>query len=759
MFRLKEFVGRLLLYFDLQYNFIDPKYLRDNLKVPLEMTPRDYWALVLFWRGIYPDKKFEMSLKEFGFRYNFIQRLGFRFLRITLNFFEKVSSVRQFEDEDFHSNATSSLDFTQLIALLDAKNETNLRVTFNPKAEENFIIVIPVFNAATFVKKCLNSVLETTLSCEILIVDDCSTDLQTLDLLESLKSNSRIRIVKNNDNLGFVKSANIGFSQSRGKHVLLLNSDTVVFGNWLSRISNHFTSNPSAWTVTPLSNAATIFSVPFSSETSLSVDASYALDNFLSRKFVNNTKIVYAPTCHGFCVAIHKDALKNIGGFNESIFGKGYGEENDFSMKVAEAGYRNVIATDTLVHHFGSKSFGDEKSELSRANMQALIKLHPNYLKSVRLFLEERNFELIRSLALIYLARSKILSSKLVITHDLGGGVERSVQIENNKFDGILIIASPRTSNSITLEFNYLSNKEVLHISGIQSVNLILAIFDLVQPKDTQIDHVLGFPTEAIENFNLADRNYTVRLHDYFYLCPRIHLSGTTNRDCNLPSINTCTSCLSRDFDKDVDIEVWRMRHISLLIQSQAIFASSKDVVNRYTKVNKNLEISVSPVELPIELLPNRVAPDDGRITLCVLGHLNLNKGARNVEQLAEYLEQINSSMRIVHLGNIIGRMIKKSQNFESLGAYNDIIQLNQLLKVVKPDLFWFPSEVPETYSYTLSEALAFELPISYFETGAIGERLQNYKWKIPLQIGAESKEIFTLVSKELAKFGKMNEI
>ena len=759
MFRLKEFVGRLLLYFDLRYNFIDPKYLRDNLKVPLEMTPRDYWALVLFWRGIYPDKKFEMSLKEFGFRYNFIQRLGFRFLRITLNFFEKVSSVRQFEDEDFHSNATSSLDFTQLMALLDAKNETNLRVTFNPKAEENFIIVIPVFNAATFVKKCLNSVLETTLSCEILIVDDCSTDLQTLDLLESLKSNSRIRIVKNNDNLGFVKSANIGFSQSRGKHVLLLNSDTVVFGNWLSRISNHFTSNPSAWTVTPLSNAATIFSVPFSSETSLSVDASYALDNFLSRKFVNNTKIVYAPTCHGFCVAIHKDALKNIGGFNESIFGKGYGEENDFSMKVAEAGYRNVIATDTLVHHFGSKSFGDEKSELSRANMQALIKLHPNYLKSVRLFLEERNFELIRSLALIYLARSKILSSKLVITHDLGGGVERSVQIENNKFDGILIIASPRTSNSITLEFNYLSNKEVLHISGIQSVNLILAIFDLVQPKDTQIDHVLGFPTEAIENFNLADRNYTVRLHDYFYLCPRIHLSGTTNRDCNLPSINTCTSCLSRDFDKDVDIEVWRMRHISLLIQSQAIFASSKDVVNRYTKVNKNLEISVSPVELPIELLPNRVAPDHGRITLCVLGHLNLNKGARNVEQLAEYLEQINSSMRIVHLGNIIGRMIKKSQNFESLGAYNDIIQLNQLLKVVKPDLFWFPSEVPETYSYTLSEALAFELPISYFETGAIGERLQNYKWKIPLQIGAESKEIFTLVSKELTKFGKMNEI
>jgi glycosyltransferase involved in cell wall biosynthesis len=140
-----------------------------------------------------------------------------------------------------------------------------------------------------------------------------------------------------------------------------------------------------------------------------------------------------------------------------------------------------------------------------------------------------------------------------------------------------------------------------------------------------------------------------------------------------------------------------------------------------------------------------------------VLGHLNLNKGARNVEKLADFLDQTKSSMKIVHLGNVIGRAIKKSRNFESLGAYDDTNHLNLLLKDVRPDLFWFPSEVPETYSYTLSEALAFELPISYFDTGAIGERLQDYKWKIPFQIGAESSEIFAQISKEIIKFRSVN--
>jgi GT2 family glycosyltransferase len=757
VFKLKEYVARSLLYFDMRYNFIDSKFLRDNSKIPLNTSPREYWALVLFWKGIFPDKKFDMPLQEFGLRYNFLEKLGFRFLLNTLKFFKTTSSVFDSEHKDFDIHQLSKLDYSQLFAIYDPSVEIASKVTPDPTSEDNFVIVIPVFNAGVFVKKCLDSVLETTTSCEVLVVDDCSTDPETLNLLESLRSNSRIRIVKNHNNLGFVKSANIGFNHSQGKHVLLLNSDTIVFGNWLNRISKYFVHDPKAWTVTPLSNAATVFSVPFSSETSLNEEISRELDHFLSRDLLGNTNVVYAPTCHGFCVAIHRDALNNIGGFNETIFGKGYGEENDFSMRVIAAGHRNVIATDTLVHHFGSKSFGDEKSELSKLNMQALIKLHPTYLKSIRIFLEEKNFEKIRALSLIFLVRSKLLSSKLIISHALGGGVERSVQIENSKFDGVLIIASPRTNNSITLEFSYLLNQEVIEITGIESANLILAILDLVKPEDTQIDHVLGFPPEAIERFNLTNQNYTVRLHDYFYVCPRIHLSGTNNRDCKLPDLNTCTACLTRDFDGNVDIEVWRMRNISLLLQSKSIFASCDDVVNRYKKINKNLVISVSPVELPIKSLPSRLLPRDNGLTLCVLGHLNLNKGARNVEKLADFLDQTKSSMKIVHLGNVIGRAIKKSRNFESLGAYDDTNHLNLLLKDVRPDLFWFPSEVPETYSYTLSEALAFELPISYFDTGAIGERLQDYKWKIPFQIGAESSEIFAQISKEIIKFRSVN--
>ena len=186
VFKLKEYVARSLLYFDLKYNFIDSKFLRDNSKIPLNITPREYWALVLFWKGVFPDKKFDMPLQEFGLRYNFLQKLGFRFLRNALKFFRSISSVSDSEHKDFEINQLSKLDYSQLFAIYDPGVEIASIATPNPTSEDNFIIVIPVFNAGVFVKKCLDSVLETTTSCQVLIVDDCSNDLETLNLLEPL---------------------------------------------------------------------------------------------------------------------------------------------------------------------------------------------------------------------------------------------------------------------------------------------------------------------------------------------------------------------------------------------------------------------------------------------------------------------------------------------------------------------------------------------------------------------------------------------
>lgn len=752
--KVKEYIGRILLYFDLRFNFIDSTYLRDNFHVNSDIKMREYWALILFWEGVFPDKKFEIAFQEFKAKYNLLERLLFILFKALLKSLRFLARQRRENRTIVNSAGTSKLDYSQLLLFTESLKKINRSESSVSTLEDDFIIVIPVYNAAQYVKKCLASVLETTDRCKIVIVNDCSTEPETIKYLETLQTNPRIQILENDRNLGFVGSANVGFNNSGDKHVLLLNSDTIVFSNWFNRIAHYFVSNPKAWTVTPLSNAATVFSIPFSSETDLDVETSKELDQFLSQNFLKAEKVVSAPTCHGFCVAIHKDALARIGGFNEAVFGRGYGEENDFSMRVIASGYSNIIATNTLVHHFGSKSFGSENLELSKVNMQALLKLHPGYLNEVNLFLEESNFLHIRALSLIYLSRLKVLDSKLVVSHALGGGVEKSIEVENNDFQGLLVIATPRTHASISVEFRYRGNREVLVVTGIESTKLLESVFELLSPENAQFDHILGFPREAIESFNLNSHKYSVRLHDYTYLCPRIHLSGTNHRDCGLPDIKTCTSCLTDDFDKSIDIEGWRIRNTTFLFQSEAIVSSSIDVQQRYLKVNQNLNISVSPVDIPISSQAHSFPKDSGdSITICVLGHLNQNKGLKNVDLFVRYLQKTKSSIRVVHLGKIIGERIKETKNFINYGEYNDTEHLYLLLKEIRPDLFWFPSEVPETFSFTLSEALPFGIPISYFDTGAIAERLQNYEWRIPLKIASDAAEIHKSIYEGVMKF------
>lgn len=758
MTKVKEYIARILLYFDMRYNYIDSIYIRDNFHFNSDIKTREYWALVLFWKGAFPDKKFETALQDFKEKYNFLEILLFIMFKVLLKSLNFLAKEQHKKSSIVNPAASSKFDYSKLLLNIESFKEVRGSESSVPVLEDGFVIVIPVYNAVKYFKKCLVSVMETTARCKIVIVNDCSTDPETIKYLETLETNPRIQVLHNPQNLGFVGSANVGFNNSGDKHVLLLNSDTIVFSNWLNRIACFFVSNPKAWTVTPLSNAATIFSIPFSSETELDVETSKELDKFLSQNFVEAEKVVSAPTCHGFCVAIHKDALSKIGGFDEAVFGRGYGEENDFSMRVIASGHSNVIATNTLVHHFGSKSFGSENSELSKVNMQALLKLHPSYLREVNLFLEESNFVSIRALSLIYLSRLKVLDSKLIISHALGGGVEKSIELENKNYQGLLVTATPRTNNSINIEFKYRGNKQVLVVTGIESSKLLDSIFDLLSPENAQFDHILGFPSEAIESFNLNSHNYSVRLHDYIYICPRIHLSGTNHRDCNLPDLKACTSCLSQDFDKSLDIETWRIRNTTFLFQSEAIFSSCEDVKKRYSKINQNLDISVSPIDFPIESHLHSFLKNKGdSITICVLGHLNQNKGLKNVDLLVRYLQKTRSSIRVAHLGKVIGDQINESKNFVNYGEYDDTEHLYLLLEKIKPDLFWFPSEVPETFSFTLSEALPFGIPISYFDTGAIAERLQNYQWRIPLKIASEAEEIHKSIYEGVKKFRRID--
>ena len=225
-------------------------------------------------------------------------------------------------------------------------------------------IIIPIYNAYDDLYKCLQSVYQYTDLVEnrLILINDNSSDTRIEPYLNS-QTKENVIIIHNKENKGFSNNINLGMAQSKERDVLLLNSDTIVTKNWVEKIVECAYSDRAIGTVTPLSNNATLCSVPnFCEENSLpegmNVDQAAAIIEECSlRKYPRIT------VAHGFCMFVKREVINAIGNFDAETFGRGYGEENDFCNRAEQMGYIHVMCDDTYIYHSGTKSFVSKEKE------------------------------------------------------------------------------------------------------------------------------------------------------------------------------------------------------------------------------------------------------------------------------------------------------------------------------------------------------------------------------------------------------------
>ena len=250
-------------------------------------------------------------------------------------------------------------------------------------------VIIPVYAGAAQTRRCIESVLASRQvePFETMVVDDASPEPAIASYLDELARDGRITLIRNQSNIGFVQSVNRGMSLHAERDVVLLNSDTEVANDWLDRLRACAHREADVATVTPFSNNATICSYPFEGWAD-GVPGTLGLAA-LDRLFAatNAGLTVDLPTAVGFCMYIRRDCLAQLGLFDAARFGRGYGEENDFSMRAAKAGWRNVMAGDVFVFHQGAVSFSGERHDLTQAATRALLEVHPDYPFKVHEFL------------------------------------------------------------------------------------------------------------------------------------------------------------------------------------------------------------------------------------------------------------------------------------------------------------------------------------------------------------------------------------
>src|SRR5690606_13061193 len=95
-------------------------------------------------------------------------------------------------------------------------------------------IVIPVHNKLELTYHCLASLIlaSNKASYEVIVVDDCSTD-RTAELPEIVEN---LRVIVNEQNLGFLRNCNKAAKEARGDYLVMLNNDTEVTSGWLDEL-------------------------------------------------------------------------------------------------------------------------------------------------------------------------------------------------------------------------------------------------------------------------------------------------------------------------------------------------------------------------------------------------------------------------------------------------------------------------------------------------------------------------------------------
>ncbi len=248
-------------------------------------------------------------------------------------------------------------------------------------------IIVCVHNALEDVKLCLASLSRAEYDgpLSIIIVDDGS-DSATAGYLELFAEGAPdVRLIRRDKAHGYTNAANAGLKAATTELRILLNSDAVASRQSFRKIAEVFINSPDVGVVGPLSNAASWQSVPdlsapeggWSKNPLPDGVTADDMDRILDAADVDLPKTVRTPLVNGFCFAIRQSVIQQIGYLDEASFPRGYGEEDDYCLRAADAGFGVAIAIRAFVFHAKSKSFGAEaRSKLNASGQVALKTKH-----------------------------------------------------------------------------------------------------------------------------------------------------------------------------------------------------------------------------------------------------------------------------------------------------------------------------------------------------------------------------------------------
>jgi len=265
--------------------------------------------------------------------------------------YERLTAAVQSDErariESFQPKAARLLDFSN-----EDLSAVARRLQFPTSTAPKVSIIIPVYNQLRYTLECLASLSSSQIdsSVEIVLLDDASQD-ETSQIAGSIEG---VRYIRNDQNLGYLRSVNRAAKLARGDVLVILNNDTQVDRSWLQPLLDAL-GDPTIGIVAP----KMLFPNGRLQEAGAKLKADGAavmiglFEDPDQPRYCYDRDVDYVS---GACVALRRADFEALDGFDES-FAPAYCEDSDLCMRVRRTGKRvRYVASSKIYHHLSVSS-------------------------------------------------------------------------------------------------------------------------------------------------------------------------------------------------------------------------------------------------------------------------------------------------------------------------------------------------------------------------------------------------------------------
>ena len=222
------------------------------------------------------------------------------------------------------------------------------------------------------------------------------------------------------------------------------------------------------------------------------------------------------------------------------------------------------------------------------------------------------------------------------------------------------------------------------------------------------------------------------KVHDFHAICPSQHLSNDAERYCGLPEDEKiCNKCLANNqavdwtSSKEMNIRNWREPFQKLLDKTNTITVfddTSRELLSKVFKTN-HVESIYSVPHIDSYFQVTAKADLTGPLSIGLLGTMSTIKGEASVTTLCEWLDSTADQSKVTLIGQSVVPLPSR------VAVHGEYLteELESLIKKYNINVIFMATIVPETFSFTISEAMKLQLPIVCYNIGAQANRLKKY--------------------------------